>query len=201
MAKQRTLNEIRQSKEYQIAKANADLQQEVALQGGDFIKPTNKPAKSTGEIMLEDQIKKVKDNRTHPCSDDTARSIARHQLHHKSEKFDAYQLQHKSEGKYEDCTGDVKGHAKVALEEIKASKNPFEHEEVDKTVDQIVEDLQPQIFDTIFQMINDEMTKRYVFDSSEYLTEAGLELFEDEWFEFYHENHGRIMHKLLQNLK
>jgi hypothetical protein len=117
----------------------------------------------------------------------------------------------------------AKGHAGVALEEIKASKNPFdayekqhinssksadpllknpfEHEEVDKTVDQIVEDLQPQIFDTIFQMINDEMTKRYIFDSSEYLTEAGLELFEDEWFEFYHENHGKIMHKLIQNLK
>ena len=81
------------------------------------------------------------------------------------------------------------------------SKNPFEHSEVEQTVENIVEDLQPQIFDTIFQMINDEMAKRYVFDSSEYLTEAGLELFEDEWFEFYHENHGRIMHKLLQNLK
>lgn len=119
--KQRTLNEIRQSKEYQ-----------TALQGGDFIKPTAKPAKSTADVM---------------------------------------------------------------------SKNPFEHAEVDKTVDQIVEDLQPQVFDNIFQLINDEMSKRYVFDSSEYLTEAGLELFEDEWFEFYHENHGRIMHKLLQNLK
>jgi len=80
-------------------------------------------------------------------------------------------------------------------------KNPFEHAEVDKTVDQIVEDLQPQIFDHIFQQICEEMEKRYVFDSSEYLTEAGLELFEDEWFEFYHENHGKIMHKLLQNLK
>ena len=104
-------------------------------------------------------------------------------------------------GKY---TVPSKGHAAVALEELKGEnfyKNPFEHEEVDKTVDQIVENLQPQIFDTIFQMINDEMTKRYVFDSSEYLTEAGLELFEDEWFEFYHENHGKIMHKLLQNLK
>ena len=90
----------------------------------------------------------------------------------------------------------------IAKETINTQpKNPFEHEEVDKTVDQIVEDLQPQIFDTIFQMVNDEMAKRYVFDSSEYLTEAGLELFEDEWFEFYHENHGRIMHKLLQNLK
>ena len=114
MAKNRTLNEIRQSKEFQIAKANADLQAEVA-------KNTN--------------------------------------------------------------------------------KNPFEHEEVDKTVDQIVEDLKPEIFDTIFELINVEMSKRYVFDSSEYLTEAGLELFEDEWFEFYHENHGKIMHKLLQNLK
>ena len=86
--------------------------------------------------------------------------------------------------------------------EIKTQpKNPFEHEEVDKTVDQIVEDLQPQLFDAIFEMINVEMGKRYVFDSSEYLTEAGLELFEDEWFEFYHENHGKIMHKLLKNLK
>ena len=148
MAKQRTLNEIRQSKEYQIAKANADLQQEVALQGGDFMKPTNKPAKSTAEVMLEDQVKKA--NNKNPNV---------------------------------------------------TTSNPFEHEEVDKTVDQIVEDLQPQIFDAIFQMINDEMTTRYVFDSSEYLTEAGLELFEDDWFEFYHENHGRIMYKLLQNLK
>ena len=121
MAKSRTLNEIRQSKEFQIAKANADLQAERA-------KNNNKNPNVT-------------------------------------------------------------------------TSNPFEHEEVDKTVDQIVEDLQPQIFDAIFQMINDEMAKRYVFDSSEYLTEAGLELFEDEWFEFYHENHGRIMHKLIQNLK
>ena len=151
MAKNRTLNEIRQSKEYQIA-----------LQGGDFIKPTDKPAKSTAEVMLEDQIKKVKDNRTHPCSESTAKAIAEHQLQY---------------------------------------KNPFEHSEVDKSVETIVEDLQPVIYDTIFELICNEMSTKYVFDSSEYLTEAGLELFEDEWFEFYHENHGRIMHKLLQNLK
>ena len=178
--KQRTMNEIRQSKEYQIA-----------LQGGDFIKPTDKPAKSTGEIMLEDQIKKVKDNRTHPCSESTAEAIARHQLQHKSEKFDAYQLQHKSEGKYEDCTGDVKTGA----------KNPFEHAEVDNLVDKIANKLSSNIFDVIFQAVNDEMSNYYTFQDTNYFTEAGLELFEDEWFEFYHENHGRIMHKLLQNLK
>jgi len=114
MAKQRTLNEIRQSKEYQIAKSSVQTQE---LKGENFY------------------------------------------------------------------------------------KNPFEHAEVEKAIDKIVEDLQPHLFDTIFQMINDEMNDNYIFDSSEYLTEAGLELFEDEWFEFYHENHGKIMHKLLQNLK
>ena len=124
MPKKRTMDELRQTKDTHYVNPT--------FQGGDFIKPTEKPAKSTAEVM---------------------------------------------------------------------SKSPFEHEEVNKTVDQIVEDLEPQIFDAIFQMINDEMAKRYVFDSSEYLTEAGLELFEDEWFEFYHENHGRIMYKLLQNLK
>jgi len=114
MAKQRTLNEIRQSKEYQIAKSSVQTQE---LKGENFY------------------------------------------------------------------------------------KNPFEHAEVEKAVDKIVEDLQPHLFDTIFQMICDEMNDNYVFDSTEYLTEAGLELFEDEWFEFYHENHGKIMHKLLKNLK
>ena len=131
MPKKRTMDELRQTKDTHYVNPT--------FQGGDFIKPTEKPAKSTGEVM-------------------------------KGQKFTTW-------------------------------SNPFENEEVDKTVDQIVEDLQPQIFDAIFQMINDEMAKRYVFDSSEYLTEAGLELFEDEWFEFYHENHGKIMYKLLQNLK
>ncbi len=81
------------------------------------------------------------------------------------------------------------------------SKNPFEHSEVEKTVETIIEELDGHIYDLIFQAVCDEMDKHYVFDSTEYLTEAGLELFEDEWFEFYHENHGKIMHKLLQNLK
>ncbi len=80
-------------------------------------------------------------------------------------------------------------------------KNPFEHAEVDKAVETIVEELDGHIYDLIFQAVCDEMNNHYVFDSSEYLTQAGLELFEDEWFEFYHENHGKIMHKLLQNLK
>lgn len=136
MAKQRTLNEIRQTKEYQRA--------------------------------LDIQTKKAKDNRTHPCSESTARAIAEHQLEFKGENF---------------------------------YKNPFSHADVDKTVETIVEKLDGHIYDLIFQAVCDEMNDHYVFDSTEYLTQAGLELFEDEWFEFYHENHGEIMRKLLQNLK
>jgi hypothetical protein len=80
-------------------------------------------------------------------------------------------------------------------------KNPFVHSEVEKTVETIIEDLDGHIYDLIFQAVCDEMNEHYVFDSSEYLTESGLELFEDEWFEFYHENHGKIIHKLIQKLK
>ena len=116
-----------------------------------------------------------------------------------------YQTARKTVGKYEDCTGDVKtGHAAVALKELKGEnfyKNPFSHADVDKTVETIVEKLDGHMYDLIFQAVCDEMNDHYVFDSTEYLTEAGLELFEDEWFEFYHENHGKIIHKLLQNLK
>ena len=124
MPKKRTMDELRQTKDTHYVNPT--------FQGGDFIKPTEKPAKSTAEIM---------------------------------------------------------------------SKNSFEHEEVDKAIETIVETLQPEIFDAIFEAINTEMSNNFLFQSNNYLTEAGEELFEDEWFEFYHEQHGKIMHKLLQNLK
>ena len=81
------------------------------------------------------------------------------------------------------------------------SKNPFNHSDVDTTVETIIENLDGYIYDLIFQAVCDEMNQHAVFDSSEYLTEAGLELFEDEWFEFYHENHGKIIHEIIKDLQ
>ena len=118
--KKRTLNEIRQSKEYQ-----------TALQGGDFIKPTEKPAKTTGEI-LEERIIELDDLEQAKCS--IAEKITKH--------FD----------------------------------------------------------DMMFEMVNEEMSKNFLFQSDNYLTEAGYDMFEDEWFEFYHEHHGDIMHLVMQNI-
>jgi len=81
------------------------------------------------------------------------------------------------------------------------SKNPFNHSDVDLDVEIILVNLKNEIYDLIFQAVCDEMNDHPAFDSSEYLTESGLELCEDEWFEFYHENHGKIIHKLIQKLK
>ena len=81
------------------------------------------------------------------------------------------------------------------------SKNPFNNSDVDLDVEIIVENLKNEIYDLIFQAVCDEMNDHPAFDSSEYLTEAGLELFEDEWFEFYHEHHGNIIHQVIQSLK
>ena len=80
------------------------------------------------------------------------------------------------------------------------SKNPFNHSDVDLDVEIIVENLKNEIYDLIFQAVCDEMNDHPAFDSSKYLTEEGLELFEDEWFEFYHEHHGNIIHQVIQSL-
>ena len=80
------------------------------------------------------------------------------------------------------------------------SKNPFNNSDVDLDVEIIVENLKNEIYDLIFQAVCDEMNDHPAFDSSKYLTEEGLELFEDEWFEFYHEHHGNIIHQVIQSL-
>ena len=54
--------------------------------------------------------------------------------------------------------------------------------------------------DVLFEMVCNEMGNHYVFQSQNYLTEAGYEQFEDEWFEFYHEHHGDILHEINQSI-
>jgi hypothetical protein len=49
-------------------------------------------------------------------------------------------------------------------------------------------------------MVCEEMSNNFLFQSDNYLTEAGYDIFEDEWFEFYHEHHGDILHQVRQSL-
>jgi len=64
----------------------------------------------------------------------------------------------------------------------------------------IAEKITTHFHDVMFEMVNEEMSKNYLFQSDNYLTEAGYDMFEDEWFEFYHEHHGDIIHQVMQNI-
>ncbi len=64
----------------------------------------------------------------------------------------------------------------------------------------IVNKITKHFQDIMFEMVNEEMSKCYLFQSQNYLTEAGYELFEDEYFEFYHTHHGDILYEVMQNI-
>jgi hypothetical protein len=64
----------------------------------------------------------------------------------------------------------------------------------------IVDKITKHFYDVMFEMVNEEMSKNYLFQSQNYLTEAGYDQFEDEWFEFYHNHHGDIMYEVMQNI-
>ena len=72
--------------------------------------------------------------------------------------------------------------------------------DIDVIKNKIVESLNHQMYDIIFEAINEEMHKFNVFQSQNYLTEAGMDMFEQLWFEFYHEHHGDILHQVMKNI-
>ena len=71
---------------------------------------------------------------------------------------------------------------------------------VDVAIDEIVDSLNTHLFDIIFQTVNDEMHKYTVFQEQTYLTDEGMGMFEDQWFEFYHEHHGEILGRIMKTL-
>ena len=132
MAKKRTMNELRQTKEYKIDPVQKVLAQQIE------------------ELAHADGIKEMVD---------------KHETMNPS-KYD----------------GDIE---RDYIEEAKIL---------------IVDKITKHLSDMIFEEICNEMSNHYVFRSQNYLTEAGYEQFEDEWFEFYHEHHGDIMHEIMQNI-
>ena len=71
---------------------------------------------------------------------------------------------------------------------------------VDVAVNKIVKSLHHQMYDIIFEAVCEEMNELSVFQEETYLTDEGMGIFEDEWFEFYHEHHGDIMHQLMNKI-
>jgi len=134
MAKKRTMNELRQTKEYKIDPVQQVLAQQI---------------EELAEKDLQEGIKEMVDK----------------------------QRQTDLNGDHgEQCPLDPVEEAKILI------------------VDKITRHLS----DVIFEMVCEEMGKHYVFQSQNYLTEAGYEQFEDEWFEFYHEHHGDIIYEVMK---
>lgn len=93
-------------------------------------------------------------------------------------------------------------------EEMKESRNAYDKQHikecpldpVEEAKILIVDKITKKFSDFLFEMVNEEMSKSYVFQSSQYLTEAGYDEFEDEWFEFFHNHHGDIIYEVMQNI-
>lgn len=83
------------------------------------------------------------------------------------------------------------------LAESKEANNPDTMESVKEM---ITNKIIKQFDNWIFEMVSVEMSKHCIFRETNYLTEAGMDEFEDTWFEFYHEHHGDILYQVKKNL-
>ena len=83
----------------------------------------------------------------------------------------------------------------IMAQQIEEEMNPSKYTENDleQAKKAIAEKIIKHLDDTLFEMVCEEMGDNYLFQSSNYLAEAGYDIFEDEWFEFYHEHHGDIL--------
>jgi hypothetical protein len=71
--------------------------------------------------------------------------------------------------------------------------------DIDTTKELIVSNLSNEMYDTIFQAVNDEMAKHEVFQAETYLTPQGVEDFNEAWYEFYHDHFGDIMSDIFKS--
>jgi hypothetical protein len=75
----------------------------------------------------------------------------------------------------------------------KPARRGYSEIDIETTKDLIFNQLKNQLFDIMFQAVNDEMAKHEVFQVDTYFTPQGFEEFDEAWFEFYHEHFGEIM--------
>ena len=150
MAKKRTINELRQTKDtvYTNPGVKTKWEEGFNLKSGHKKYLEEKESKEA-EIMLE-----------------------------KQKLFNVYGKWADTE--YEDIAGDP--------DLIEAAK------------EQIIKELKDQYYDIIFQAVCDKMDQNYMFRENNYLTEAGMEEFEDAWFEWYHNHHGDILMAVLKDM-
>ena len=68
--------------------------------------------------------------------------------------------------------------------------------DIDTTKELIIKKLSNEIYDIMFEAVNDEMAKHEVFQVHTYFTPQGFEEFDEAWFEFHHKHFGEIMNAI-----
>jgi len=96
--------------------------------------------------------------------------------------------------------GDLDPVQKVLAQQIDEEMKESSLDPVEEAKILIVDKITKHFQDVMFEMICEEMSKNYLFQSQNYFTDAGYDQFEDEWFEFYHEHHGDILYEVMQNI-
>ena len=159
--KKRTMNELRQTKEYRLSD-----------QGGEY---------------------------TVPCKG----AKPKHIESYKNEQGPSpgfIKVQEEAKDHYEDVQKDLD---KAAAEGSTRHwpKEIIERDYIEEAKIEIVDKITKHFAnELVIEMICEEMSSRHVFQSSNYLTEAGIVEFEEQFFEFYHEHHGEILYKVLKNI-
>ena len=82
---------------------------------------------------------------------------------------------------------------------LAAKEKGYTEINVETTKELIIKDLSNEMYDTIFQAVNDEMVKHEVFQEQTYFTPQGIEEFNEAWYEFYHDHFGDIMGAIMKS--
>ena len=106
---------------------------------------------------------------------------------------------HEEYEEYKYCVT-IDGDNEAGFKTEEAANNYGERDYIEEAKILIVDKITKHFQNVMFEMVCKEMDNNYMFRSDNYLTEAGYEMFEDEWFEFYHEHHGDILYEVMKNI-
>ena len=85
-------------------------------------------------------------------------------------------------------------------EEIKDIQKEYSVNDITQAKRAIIDKIIKHFEEWAFEMAIEEMHQYYLFHADNYLTEAGIDEFEDVWFEWYHNHHGDILYEVKKNL-
>ena len=88
----------------------------------------------------------------------------------------------------------------AAKQMAEINRQECELDPLEETKNLIINKITKDFDDMLFEMVCEEMGKTHMFQSENYLTEAGYDEFEETWFEFYHEHHGDILYQVMKNI-